>query len=47
MTPDKTVTKIKKFESTIGGSLKVIFKNGYVDYISRRELKIVKQRMGI
>ena len=39
--------KIKKFESTIGGTLKVIFKNGYVDYISRRELKIVKQRMGI
>nr|MCR5786235.1 LytTR family transcriptional regulator [Acholeplasmatales bacterium] len=39
--------KIKKFESTIGGSLKVIFKNGYIDYISRRELKNVKQRMGI
>ncbi|MBQ7641315.1 MAG: LytTR family transcriptional regulator [Acholeplasmatales bacterium] len=39
--------KIKKFESTIGGALKVIFKNGYIDYISRRELKSVKQRMGI
>ena len=39
--------KIKKFESTIGGALKVIFKNGYIDYISRRELKNVKQRMGI
>ena len=39
--------KIKKFESTIGGSLKVIFKNNYVDYISRRELKNVKQRMGL
>ena len=39
--------KIKKFESTIGGSLKVVFKNGYVDYISRREVKNVKQRMGL
>jgi len=39
--------KIKKFESTIGGSLKVVFKNGYIDYISRRELKNVKQRMGL
>ncbi|MBR6072226.1 MAG: LytTR family transcriptional regulator [Acholeplasmatales bacterium] len=38
---------IKKFESTIGGALKVIFKNGYIDYISRRELKNVKQRMGL
>ncbi len=39
--------EIKKFESTIGGALKVVFKNGYMDYISRRELKNVKQRMGI
>lgn len=39
--------KIKKFETTIGGALKVVFKNGYIDYISRRELKNVKTRMGI
>lgn len=39
--------KIKKFESTIGGTLKVVFKNGYIDYISRRELKNVKERMGL
>ena len=39
--------KIKKFESTFGGTLKVVFKNGYIDYISRRELKNVKQRMGL
>ncbi len=39
--------KIKKFESTIGGALKVVFKNGYIDYISRRELKNVKERMGL
>ena len=41
------IKKIKKFESTIGGSLKVIFNNNYIDYISRRELKNVKERMGL
>ena len=40
-------TKIKKFETTIGGALKVVFKNGYIDYIARRELKNVKKRMGL
>ena len=40
-------TKIKRFETTFGGALKVVFKNGYIDYISRRELKNVKQRMGL
>ena len=41
------IKKIKKFENTIGGSLKVIFKNNYTDYIARRELKNVKERMGL
>ena len=41
------IKRIKKFESTITGALKVIFNNGYVDYISRRELKNVKERMGL
>lgn len=41
------IKKIKKFESTIGGSLKVIFQNNYVDFIARRELKNVKERMGL
>ena len=40
------IKRIKKFESTITGALKVIFNNGYVDYIARRELKNVKERMG-
>ena len=40
-------TKIKRFETSIGGALKVVFKNGYIDYISRRELKNVKKRMGL
>ena len=41
------IKRIKKFESTFTGALKVIFSNGYVDYISRRELKNVKERMGL
>ena len=41
------IKKIKKFEATFAGSLKVIFVNGYFDYISRRELKNVKERMGL
>ena len=40
-------SKIKKFESSIGGSLSVILEGGYKDYISRRQLKAVKERMGI
>lgn len=41
------IKKIKRFETSIGGALKVIFKNNYTDYISRRELKNVKERLGL
>ena len=39
--------KIERFRSTFGGALEVILKNGYRDYISRRQLKEVKERMGL
>lgn len=39
--------KILKFKTSIGGSLMVIFDNGYKDYVSRRELKNIKERMGL
>lgn len=39
--------KIKKFDSSISGSLKVVFQNGYTDYISRRNIKKIKERFGI
>lgn len=39
-------TQIKKFQTSIGGTLSVVLKNGYQDYISRRQLKSVKERMG-
>lgn len=39
--------EIKKFESSFGGSIKVVLKNGFSDYISRRELRNVKRSIGI
>ena len=39
--------KIVKFQTSIGGSLMVILDNGYKDYVARRELKNIKQRMGL
>ena len=41
------LSQIEKFQSSIGGTLSVILKNGYRDYVSRRQLKSVKERMGI
>ena len=40
------VKKIQRFNASFGGSLSVEFKNGYKDYVSRRQLKIVKERFG-
>ena len=41
------IKKIAKFETNLGGSIKVVMKNGYSDYVSRRELQNVKRRMGL
>ena len=41
------IKMIKSFDSKISGSLLVRFKNGYSDYVSRRQLKVVKERMGL
>ena len=38
---------IDRFDASIGGTLTVIFKNKYKDYVSRRQIKEVKKRMGI
>lgn len=40
------IKKIDRFEVTLGGALRVIFKNGHRDFVSRRQLKFVKERMG-
>ncbi len=41
------IKKIERFDASIGGSLKVRFKNGYNDYVSRRNIKAVKERLGL
>lgn len=41
------INKIDSFKTSIGGSIKVIFNNGYVEHISRRELANVKRRLGL
>ena len=41
------INKIVKVQATFSGSLSVVFRNGYTDYISRRNLKNVKERLGV
>ncbi|MBE6644611.1 MAG: LytTR family transcriptional regulator [Ruminococcaceae bacterium] len=41
------ISKMKKLDVSLGGALRVEFKNGYRDYVSRRQLKAVKERLGI
>ena len=40
------IGQIERFEATFGGSLMVVLKNGYRDYVSRRQMKNVKERIG-
>ena len=40
------IRKISKFDTSITGTLMVSFKNGHRDYVSRRQMKKVKERMG-
>lgn len=40
------IRKIQKFDASIAGALLVTFKNGHKDYVSRRQLKTVKERIG-
>lgn len=37
--------KIRSFDATITGTLAVNFKNGHRDYVSRRRMKYVKERL--
>lgn len=41
------IKKIARFDTSISGTLRVVFKNGYTDYVSRRQLKNVKERLGL
>ncbi len=40
------IKKIERFEASIGGAVMVVFSNGDRDYISRRQLRAVKERIG-
>ncbi len=39
------IDKISSFDATVGGTLAVKFKNGERDYVSRRRIKHVKERL--
>ena len=41
------VSMIERFDASFSGTLGVVFKNGYRDYVSRRNLKKVKERVGL
>ena len=41
------VSKILKFEASFSGAMLVVMKNGFKDYVSRRQIRNVKERMGI
>ncbi len=41
------IKKIKRFDACVSGAMRVTFKNGCTDYVSRRQLKIVKERLGL
>ncbi len=39
--------QIQRFTVSFGGAMNVVFKNGYSDYVSRRELSNIKRRFGL
>ena len=41
------VKMIARFDASLSGVLKVRLKNGYSDYVSRRNVKSVKERLGL
>ena len=41
------INQIQKVQATYSGAFAVIFKNGYKDYISRRNIRSVKERLGV
>lgn len=41
------VRQIRKFDFSFSGMLKVVLRNGYTDYVSRRNIKNVKERLGV
>ena len=42
-----SVAHIRRFDAGFSGALRVTMNNGYTDYVSRRQIRAVKERMGI
>lgn len=42
-----SVKEIRKFDFSLSGMLKVELKSGFSDYVSRRNIKTVKERLGV
>lgn len=40
------IRHIKRFDASMAGTLLVTFQNGHTDYVSRRCLKAIKERLG-
>ena len=41
------LAQVERFSVSFGASLKVCFKNGYSDFVSRRQMKIVREKVGM
>ncbi len=41
------IKQIAKFDTSFSGTLRITFKNGHTDFVSRRNLKNVKERVGL
>ncbi len=41
------IKQIERFSGTFSGALQVTLKNGYTDYVSRRNVKKIKERLGL
>ncbi len=39
--------KVERFDASVSGTLMLRFQNGYTDYVSRRQLKQIKERLGM
>lgn len=41
------IRQIAKFDASLAGALRVTFRDGYQDYVSRRNIRTVKERLGL
>ena len=41
------IQRIERFDASFSGTLTIRFKSGYTDYVSRTQLKTVKEKVGI